>query len=619
MIVDMRKMSPEIARVIKPVKPQMVVAATLEDGTKVFRPSAYQKAGIIEVMVKGKRKYFEVPPDLYESMSQLTEIGHNWLVKILATPARILRTGATTAPEFALRNPVRDNWFSFVNAKYGFIPGWDFAKGLFSFVNKPEMYWRWKAAGGEWSMLVTLDRATNQATLKRVLGVKDYKKYMKNPVAFLEEVSRLGEMPTRLGVFERAAGKVSDLEAAFQSREGSIDFARRGSKTKTISALYTFANARLQALDKFARTFKEAPVKTSAKIMAVAVVPSIINYLINRDDPTYWEIPEWQRDLFWIIPIKRGAPRVKTVLKGEEKETRKGKKGFYLRIPKGDVGVIFGTTVEKVLEWIDKDEAGKAELDKLAVSIIKECLPISDVGGFLPVAFRVPVEIMTNQKFFYQRPIVSEPKQKLERRYQYSPFTSESAKALGKVFNISPAKIEHLITGYGAGLARHTLKLADGVLAEMGILPKKARKPKEMADYPGVAAFADRDHIGFGSESVQRFYETLDEIEKYEATSKMMKDKKMDKERADWVRKHQAEFAASEKGLATAFRSARQDLSSLRKMKEKVLESKDLTVEEKERIVDEIHGIVMASVIGLLSQYRAIEQIVEKRKKYEKK
>lgn len=598
-IIDLRKMSPEIARIIKPTKPQMSVTV-LKDGTKVYRPSVYQREGIIEVMVKGKRHFYEVPKELYDAMSQLDKVGYGWMTKILAAPARLLRTGATTAPEFAFRNPVRDQWFAFVNAKYGYIPGYDFAKGLFTLIKKPELYWKWKASGGEWSMLVTLDRASNQISLKKVLGVKDYKKYMKNPIGFFEDVSMIGEMPTRLGVFERAQRKVSDIEAAFESREGSIDFARRGAKTKTISALYTFLNARLQGMEKLIRTAKERPVMTTAKIMAVAVVPSIVNYLMNRDDPYYWEIPQWQRDLFWIVPIRRATGVM-------------GKKPIYMRIPKGDVGVIFGTSTEKILESIDKDREGKLELDKLAISIIKESMPISDMGGFLPVAARIPVELMANEKFFYGRPIVSRGKEKLEPRYQYSPFTSETAKAIGKVFNISPAKIEHLITGYGAGMARYALKLNDGILGEMGVLEKKPERPKELADYPVIRAFTIRDPRGFGSESVQNFYETLDGIEKFSATNKKLKEEGKQEERTKYARSHKVEFVSVRRGLDTEFRRVRSDLVALRKIRDGILDSREMTKEKKEQIIDEINALVMAQVITVLSKYRALEAMVGKK------
>lgn len=593
MIIDLRKLSPKVAEMIRPISPKMAVVATLEDGTKIYRPSVFQEKGVIEVWQEGKRHFYEVPKDLYDSMSQLTETTHNWLVRMLALPARMLRTGATSVPEFAFRNPVRDQSFAFMCAKHGYIPYWDFTKGLFNLVKKPEMYWKWQASGGPWSMLVTLDRAANQKLLKQVLGHKDYKKYLKNPIELLEDISMLGEKPTRLGVFMRAKAKgVPDILAGFASRGGSIDFARRGAKMKTISALYTFFNARLQAVDQLVRTAKENPTKFALKISVAAVVPSVINYLMNRDDPGYWEIPEWQRDLFWILKVGR----------------------TYLRIPKGDVGVIFGTTTEKILQFIDGQRGGKTELDKLAINIGKECLPISDIGGVLPTAFRAPFEAIVNKNFFTNRPIVPAGKERLEGKLQYKAFTTETAKAIGKVFNVSPAKIEHVVTGYGAGLARYALKINDAILAEMGIVEKPPKRPSSPSDIPIVKAFVVRDPKGFESESVAKFYDAMQKIEKYYATRKFYKDKGEVTELKKYVDKNLFMEAVLYRGLDTEFRGLRNDLSKLRKLKEVVLDSRKVTVEQKKKATEGLNEVVMASVISLLARYNSLKEIVEERK-----
>jgi hypothetical protein len=423
------------------------------------------------------------------------------------------------------------------------------------------------------------------------LGRNDYKRYLRNPISFLEDVSMVGEMPTRLGVFERAQKKTSDLEAALESREASVDFARRGAKMKAISALYTFFNARLQGAEKLFRSFKERPTKTLLKVGALAVIPSIITYLINRDDDKYWEIPAWQRALFWIIPIK----------------------GRYMRIPKGDVGVLFGTTTEMILNFIDKDKAGKYKLNDLAGSIIGESFPVSDVGGFLPVAFRVPVELFSNKSFFTSRPIVTPGKEALEPRYQYSPFTSETAKLIGRTFNISPSKIEHLVTGYAAGLGRYALKLNDGMLSEMGILEKKAERPKELADIPVVKAFVVRDPLGFESESVSKFYDALAKIERFGATAKMLIKGAKPEAAKELISQRKVQSLVYAHGLDKEFIKTRDDLSSLRKIKEQILENKELTVDEKKKVIDDIHNLVMAMVITTMSRYRALEQMAKEK------
>lgn len=592
-IVNLRKLSPKVAEIITPTKPDMTLVATLEDGTKIFRPKQTQGQGIIEVFEEGKRKFYTVPKDLYETMTGLTDVTTSWFVKMLAAPARLLRTGATTVPEFALRNPFRDQWAAFVNAKHGYIPFYDFGKGLFSLVGKTDDYWKYKASGAEWATLVDLDRVTTKANMKKLAGIKEWDKYVRNPISLLEDFSSLGEQPTRLGVFGAARKKVSDIEAAVESREASVDFARRGARMKVVSSLYTFLNARLQGIDKFARTVKENPIKASAKITAVAVIPSVINYLMNRDDPTYWEIPQWQRDMFWIV--KAG-------------ET-------YLRIPKGDVGVMFGTTAERILQYTDQTRRGQIQLDKLATNILKESMPISDIGGTIPTAFRPFIENITNYSFFRKRPIVPHGKQKLEPYLQHSAYTSEIAKKIGKALNVSPSKMENLLIGYTGGLGRHGLKLADIAMQEVtGKKPPKT--PKQLADYPAIGAFAIRNPDGFNSESVAKFYEIAERLDTYNATVKSMQKKQSTEDLLKYNRKHFQDYISSRKENKTSLyreiNKARTLLGEIRRQQEEILES-NRSIEKKEEAIKFLDRAVMGIVVPINHRYTLYEEKAKRR------
>ncbi|MGH7470111.1 MAG: hypothetical protein ACRENP_19370 [Longimicrobiales bacterium] len=51
------------------------------------------------------------------------------------------------------------------------------------------------------------------------------------------------------------------------------------------------------------RAFKADPVGTSLRATSMITVPSVIEYLVYLDDPEYFEIPQWQRDLFWVFKV----------------------------------------------------------------------------------------------------------------------------------------------------------------------------------------------------------------------------------------------------------------------------------------------------------------------------
>jgi len=599
-LLDLRKLSPELQSQIKLIKPKMSQVAVLEDGEKIFRPSQYQKEGVVEFFEDGKRHYYEVPQDLYEALSQLSEVGTNWMIKILRAPAQLLRAGATLTPEFAFRNPFRDQLQAYTNARYGYVPWLDFAKGFWGLIAKPEWYHKWRAAGGDWSMLVSLDRASNQATLKKVLGERDYTRYIKNPVSFLEDISMFSEKPTRLGVKKRAENVgASDVESAFESREASTDFARRGAATKSVSAIYTFLNARMQGTEKMFRTLKERPIPTLAKIITLVSIPSIILYLINRDDDKYWEYPAWLRRTCWMIPIGGGK---------------------HLPVPKGEVGVLFGSSVESMMEFFDKSREGRVELDKMALNIMLELSPMGNVGETVPTAFRPMMEWFFNKNFFTKRPVISRSLEGIKPEYQYESYTSESAKALGKKVGASPAKIENLTRGYLGGASSYLWSIGDGILSEMGVVPKPKELPRQMQKIPGLKVFMPTAPTGFNSQSVVDFYDAYGKYDQFKRTITRLNKDGLTKEAQEETKKDKLNYSilVPPKGmnvdLAGEFEKNVDRLSDARKLRLKIISDKRLTMDEKTKYVDKLDETILKIVIPTMAKYRALKEWVKETK-----
>lgn len=77
--------------------------------------------------------------------------------------------------------------------------------------------------------------------------------------------------------------------------------------------------------------------------------------------------------------------------------------------------------------------------------------------------YRPFLEWATNYSLFSDRNIVPAKLQKLPDAQQFGPNTSELAKDMGKMFNLSPMKLDNLIRGYGAGMATQTLNAADAI------------------------------------------------------------------------------------------------------------------------------------------------------------
>lgn len=538
-------------------------------------PRGTQGNGTITVYEGGKAKHYEVPKDLRATMQGLNEEGSGLLMQILSFPARALRAGATLTPEFAARNPLRDQWNAMINAKFGFIPGWDFQKGLFSMAKSDEAYQKWLASGGAQSFLVSMSKAIDDVRYHPPTGYgAKLKQYVKNPLRILEDLSEMSEKPTRIGVFRKAsAAGASDIEAGFESREATTDFSRRGAKTKSINQIYAFFNARLQGVEKTARAMKERPVRSMLGA-APLILASVYNYLAYKDDEEYKELPKWRKLLFWNFKVgtRSGKHEIPTLLKpivyysGDH---------VWVGIPKGDVGVLFGGTAEKILEFVDQHDPSK--LKAFASDLLDQISPI-DVkgGGYIPTGLKPLVENAANYSFFRQRPIVQQGKQGLLPEYQFNNYDTEISKAVGKALGVSPSKVTNLISGYTGGLGRYAMDASDFIGTKAGQLPKRPATPRQLADLPLARGFLARNPIGFGSNSVNDFYTNWNQINQARDSLK-----KMPAESRKIFYDHPEVVAYK------GFERAAQALGLLRKKREQVMDS-IWPVEKKKEVGDRI-------------------------------
>lgn len=449
----------------------------------LFRSTYATGPNMLNVNMGDTQKVFEVDPDLFAAIQGLNIEDVGIVMKILSVPAKVLRAGATLSPDFSVRNPLRDQFTAFVYSKYGFVPGVDLVRGMFELFKKGDVYNLWKAAGGEHAMFVSLDRQKVQQNLEEVLKDKSIKDtivdFAKNPLAPLQILSELGEAGTRLGEMRNALARgANPVEAAYASRNITLDFSRIGSKTRAINAIVAFFNANIQGTDTMIRNFKERRFQSLWKAFLGLTLPSILLYLANRDDPRWKEIPQWQKNLFWIVLTP----------------------DHIYRIPKPfELGVLFGSVPERILETIDTKDP--STINELQNTIMNGFTP-----GVLPTALIPIIENITNYSFFMDRPIVSRGKEGLPPGEQSGTYTTEVSKLLGQALNYSPAKIDNLVAGYTGGLGKYAQAGLDKILVGTGVVVAPPKPESKTEDTPVLKAFMVREPIGTGSESVNRVY-----------------------------------------------------------------------------------------------------------------
>lgn len=451
------------------------------------------------VWENGEKVTYETTPELIQTMRMLDKDQSNMVAKILSYPANWLRAGATLSPEFILRNPVRDMIGASIYSKHGFIPVVDTFKGLALFLKKGELYWDYMKSGAAHAAMVSLDRDYLGGQLRDIMS-RDSKvtKLIKNPLEVLRAMSEATEMATRLAEFDNARkgytgignrlfGKdrkpLTAREAALESRDITLDFSRRGSHTKRVNQVIAFFNATIQGADKMARVFKEDPRGMTVKTMLYITLPSILLWYMNKDDERYQELPQWEKDTFWIIP---------------------GKENMY-RVPKPfEAGVLFGTSFERMLQYFDdaKNNRKSVGFKGFGDRVIDSLAP-----SFMPTAMIPIVEAMTNYSLFRQRNIIPQSQENLPAHLQYGANTSELAKFVGDKINVSPYIVDNTIRGYGGGLAGLGLS---GIDAATGA--KENNASKKWYEAPGLRGFTVAPYQS--SDSVQRVYDDYKEQEK---------------------------------------------------------------------------------------------------------
>lgn len=523
------------------------------------------------VWENGEKVTYETTPELIQTMRMLDKEQSNMVVKILSYPASWLRAGATLSPEFILRNPVRDMIGASIYSKHGFIPVVDTFKGLALFLKKGELYWEYMKSGAAHAAMVSLDRDYLGGQLRDIMN-RDSKvtKLIKNPLELLRAMSEATEMATRLAEYDNARKGYTGLgnrlfgkdrkpltarEAALESRDITLDFSRRGTHTKRLNQITAFFNATLQGADKMARAFKEDPRGMTVKTMLYITLPSVLLWYMNKDNERYQELPQWEKDTFWIIP---------------------GKENMY-RIPKPfEAGVLFGTSFERMLQYFDD---AKNNRKSVGFKGYGERVMDSLAPGLIPTGAIPVLEYMTNYSFFRQRSIIPQSQENLPARLQYGANSSEVAKFVGDKINVSPYMIDNTIRGLGGGLAGLGLSAIDAATGA-----KENNASKKWYEAPGLRGFTAAPYQS--SNSVQRVYDD------YKEQEKLHNEFKLTGQRPDGY--DAKEFAK--------LKNASDSLKGLNKASKAIINNERMSGEQKREQLDKINmrkANIARSVYGL--------------------
>ena len=414
----------------------------------------------ISVFENGKKVNYIVPQEVAEAARGMGEESLVTLVKILKIPTDLFRTMTTGInPEFLAPNVSRDIQSAIFNTGVNPLK---WIAGLAHYVKKDAIFQDFLKSGAKTSR-VSLNRPFIEQTAQELAGKGFRIKSPKDIVRGLEMLSQYSEQPTRLMVFEDAYKtaikkglSVEDAlgDAAYWAQEGTVNFARRGSKTPNINAIYAYLNARMQGIDRMIRTAKSEPLKAAGRYAVAFLAPSLALYAWNSKNPDYYNERilskrDKQDNFIFMLPKPVGEIR-------------------YLKIPKAEVGKI----ANPVEEFLDVARNKGGDVWSSMMSVLKSFSPIDNWGGVIPTAINPLVETAFNKDFYTGYDLVPEYKKNYPAGYQDSSYTGPMYRFAGQKLNVSPAKLQNLVEGYGGG----AMRIADNIVGKM--LPDKYTSAK---------------------------------------------------------------------------------------------------------------------------------------------
>ena len=478
----------------------------LEKAYKIFYPDTRDNPSqlITSFMNNGKRIYLQFKDeDLYKIFTGMNRQEMNLLQKYIGFANSIFKAGTTGYNmAFAIPNILSDTQQAFVTSEANFIPLYSSIKGVYDALVARGVFKSGKDDGQKMQKIYSLylqsgaSGAGRTSTYRKDIEqqlVDIYKKKYKefglkqNSIKQFQEiagyVSEISEEATRFENFilelkNNLTNKMSYRNAvesaAISTRRLTQDFAVKGSLSKQINAFVPYFSARLggyynayekvestkkNAQNKYWNTYyknidgkseealknpetfeeakeeaNKAKIKIIAKpllaILAILAFNTVRKVAVN-DDKNIQELSEQKKmdNYTFTNPLN-------------ENEVITAKK------PQGALKDIINSTEfiqDLITGNIEESKVGE-KFVSLISAILKNNSGVDDFSGLIPPIIKVPLEIATNKDWYFNSEIVKDNDlQSLKPEDQYYEYNTNLSVKLGKIFKISPAKIDFSI------------------------------------------------------------------------------------------------------------------------------------------------------------------------------
>lgn len=441
----------------------------------VWRPDPL--ANVAVIWRGGRREVWRFRPDLYRVLVALDKPHRlpRVLDVVLGAPARAIRLGATglRAGFSLITNPLRDVMTAVMQteAQRGdpLSVAFGTVRGVLADLTNDEIALLFKRGGGQMAQPLGIDRRFLAEAIDEILARTPKQRvlnWLHHPVDTLRELFSVPELGPRLAEFraelERSGWREGQpvtfeqyVRAQFKAQNVTVDFREGGALGMWVNQVTPFFNANLQGPARMAYTIQRYPAQTLGKAVLWLLLPTLALWWAYKDEEWYVSLKPAERWRYWHL-------RVPTT-------------GAIIRIPKPfEWGHVFSSVPEAIVDWAYRQDptAVREALGRL----LEDLTP-----PFIPGVAGPAIEVLANRHFYFDRPLVGKTLERLPPAERVAPYTTETAKAIGRLFGVPPIYVDHLVSGYTGGLGEDIVRAAERLT---GTSTDAGRRPPELADTP---------------------------------------------------------------------------------------------------------------------------------------
>ena len=513
----------------------------------------------------GEREaYLLANPFQLATFSTIAPLKGGMFSALFAPAARFLRATITHMPAFAISQLVQDGTYraallSGVKQPYK-LPAKVF-KNFYKALRKQK-----EGALGELERLgvsgIYDGMPESTANRLRQRNKLEHRSAFKKAWDALEDFSLSADLAVRAAIYEQTMAETGDRALAYYRAKEYINFKRQGTDpiVYELRQSIPFFNAYLQGMDVLYRTMVGKGVSTgerkaAMKIfymtgMQIAALNLLYTMMMSGDDD-YEGLDDYVRNRNYILPG-----------------------GFKIPVAP-EVGFLFKVLPEQLYRTVMSDGVQTPQ-DATAVAKRMTGAFMDAFGGmeYLPQLIKPLIELSTNYSFFLESPIVGAGLRNVDPALQFTESTSELAKMLGGMTNVSPVKLDYFIRAYTGMAGTLGLEVTDSLMN-----PDRMGKP--LYKTPQVSTFMyDPTGRGFKSD----FYKFREEVDKVTDTVNMMKREGKAEELADYLTEEKATRYAM-RGMVSRVED---QLSKLRNYRKIIASDTSLSPAERREMTREI-------------------------------